>query len=142
MFGEASCGQMAQNCILEADPPIPSPPFTPNTNSASLFGAFQRRRREEQHVNPPLVPPRALCRAERLNCVLQVGPQMAGLESPESPCGAAGKNAEKRSERAVRVFDGRGFTPTIRLPRLAHSAVLADVDQMSRRPSRWFTPVS
>lgn len=69
--------------------------FTPDTNSASLFGAFQRRRSEQQHVNPQLVPPRALCRAERLSCGLQVGPHMAGLESHELPCGAAGKKQKK-----------------------------------------------
>lgn len=118
------------------------PPFTPDTNSASLFGTFQQRCKKQQHVNPQLLPPRALCRTEHLDCGLQVGPHMVGLESHESPCGAAEpQSSEKGLKRFARVVDRRVLTPTICLPRLPHSTVLANVDKMNRKHSILFTLV-
>lgn len=94
MFEEASCGQMAQNCTEFKKQNPPPPP--PTQIVCPCSGAFQRRRREQQHVNPQLLPPRALCRAECLNCGLQVGPHMVGLESHQSPCGAAEPRSLKK----------------------------------------------
>lgn len=70
-----------------------------NANSASLFGGLSAAAQGAAVPPPTLLPPRARCLTERLNCGLQVGSHMSGLESCASPCGAT----EVKTRRACRM---------------------------------------